>query len=155
LLKRIISILPLVIFLLLFGAPKIYAHPGNTAADGCHYCRTNCAKWGEVEGARHCHGGGSAPAPVYISTPVPTPVPTLKPTALPIKATAVPIINPTNTPQVKSASTKAPQASSITESEEEASAADALLGFGILGAMIGVPIWGLRKAVRKWNSRVS
>ena len=33
-----------------------FAHPGNTAADGCHYCRTNCAKWGAVEGERHCHG---------------------------------------------------------------------------------------------------
>ena len=22
------------------------AHPGRTAADGCHYCRTNCARWG-------------------------------------------------------------------------------------------------------------
>ena len=32
-----------------------WSHPGNTAADGCHYCRTNCNKWGEVEGARHCH----------------------------------------------------------------------------------------------------
>ncbi len=32
-----------------------FAHPGNTAADGCHFCRTNCAKWGEVEGERHCH----------------------------------------------------------------------------------------------------
>ena len=26
------------------------AHPG-----GCHYCRTNCDKWGEVAGERHCH----------------------------------------------------------------------------------------------------
>ena len=44
------------------------AHPGNTAADGCHYCRTNCAKWGEVAGARHCHGQKSqrqTPAPRY------------------------------------------------------------------------------------------
>lgn len=32
------------------------AHPGNLASDGCHYCRTNCTKWGEVEGERHCHG---------------------------------------------------------------------------------------------------
>lgn len=32
------------------------AHPGGTAADGCHYCRTNCSRWGEVQGARHCHG---------------------------------------------------------------------------------------------------
>ena len=32
------------------------AHPGGLAADGCHYCRTTCATWGEVEGERHCHG---------------------------------------------------------------------------------------------------
>ena len=37
-------------------ASSAFAHPGRTAADGCHYCRTNCAKWGEVAGARHCHG---------------------------------------------------------------------------------------------------
>ena len=35
---------------------QAFAHPGNKAADGCHYCRTKCAKWGEVEGERHCHG---------------------------------------------------------------------------------------------------
>ena len=22
------------------------AHSGRTASDGCHYCRTNCDKWG-------------------------------------------------------------------------------------------------------------
>ena len=32
-----------------------WAHPGRTAADGCHYCRTNCDKWGELAGDRHCH----------------------------------------------------------------------------------------------------
>ena len=31
------------------------AHPGNVAAAGCHYCRTNCTKWGAVAGERHCH----------------------------------------------------------------------------------------------------
>ncbi|NOI67909.1 YHYH domain-containing protein [Vibrio sp. 99-8-1] len=31
------------------------AHPGRTASDGCHYCRTNCAKWGVPQGERHCH----------------------------------------------------------------------------------------------------
>ena len=36
-------------------AGAAWAHPGRTAADGCHYCRTNCDKWGEVAGARHCH----------------------------------------------------------------------------------------------------
>lgn len=52
-----------------------YAHPGNTAADGMHYCRTNCDSWGVPWGQRHGHGGGSytsnssysAPAP-YVST---------------------------------------------------------------------------------------
>ena len=33
-----------------------FAHPGNTAADGCHYCRTNCDRWDEEYGERHCHG---------------------------------------------------------------------------------------------------
>ena len=47
--------------LVLFPVAPSWGHPGNTAADGCHYCRTNCAKWGEVEGARHCHGGGARP----------------------------------------------------------------------------------------------
>lgn len=45
------------VFLLLIGSVNLVnAHPGGTAADGCHYCWTNCAQWGEVEGARHCHG---------------------------------------------------------------------------------------------------
>ncbi len=44
------------------------AHPGRTASDGYHYCRTNCLKWGEVSGARHCHGTRSAPTyPEYRS----------------------------------------------------------------------------------------
>ena len=32
------------------------AHPGRTAADGCHYCRTNCSSWGVPWNERHCHG---------------------------------------------------------------------------------------------------
>lgn len=39
---------------------EVFAHPGNTAADGCHYCRTNCDKWGEAWNQRHCHGGSSS-----------------------------------------------------------------------------------------------
>ncbi|MDD4376399.1 MAG: SH3 domain-containing protein [Clostridia bacterium] len=51
----------LVIIFLYIAIPIItLAHPGNTAADGCHYCWTNCASWGYVYGTRHCHGGGSA-----------------------------------------------------------------------------------------------
>ena len=36
------------------------AHPGNTASDGCHYCRTNCDSWGVTWNQRHCHNGGSS-----------------------------------------------------------------------------------------------
>ena len=39
----------------LMASPAL-AHPGRTAADGCHFCRTNCDKWSEVAGERHCHG---------------------------------------------------------------------------------------------------
>jgi hypothetical protein len=41
---------------------ELRAHPGNTASDGCHYCRTNCDKWGEAWGERHCHGGYDEPS---------------------------------------------------------------------------------------------
>ena len=35
------------------------AHPGRTASDGCHYCRTNCSSWGVPWNERHCHGRAS------------------------------------------------------------------------------------------------
>lgn len=54
-------------------ASAAFAHPGRTAADGCHYCRTNCASWGEVAGARHCHGQKSAPPPRQNPPPHPLP----------------------------------------------------------------------------------
>jgi hypothetical protein len=58
----------LVLFLI-FSSAVVFAHPGNTDANGCHYCRTNCSKWGEVANQRHCHG---APVviPVYALPPV-------------------------------------------------------------------------------------
>jgi len=40
-----------------------FAHPGNTAADGCHYCRTNCDKWGVPWNERHCHRSKGVPQP--------------------------------------------------------------------------------------------
>ena len=49
------SIGALLVLVVALTAGPAWAHPGNVAADGCHYCRTNCAKWGEVEGERHCH----------------------------------------------------------------------------------------------------
>ncbi|EGR1699941.1 hypothetical protein HYN73_00735 [Vibrio parahaemolyticus] len=41
--------------MLSFTSFTSYSHPGRTASDGCHYCRTNCAKWGVPENQRHCH----------------------------------------------------------------------------------------------------
>ena len=47
--------------LLVLLALDAAAHPGRTAADGCHYCRTNCSRWGVPADKRHCHGGGTSP----------------------------------------------------------------------------------------------
>ncbi|MDO8589984.1 MAG: hypothetical protein Q7R69_01805 [bacterium] len=41
----------------------VSAHPGNTASDGCHYCRTNCDKWGVAWNERHCHASKGVPQP--------------------------------------------------------------------------------------------
>lgn len=93
-----------VCFCLLLGCTiyptNISAHPGNTASDGCHYCRTNCDKWGVAWDERHCHSGGESVqlplyiAPTPISTPSPTKVPTPKPTA---STTQTPTFTPTPT----------------------------------------------------------
>lgn len=48
------------------------SHPGNTASDGCHYCRTNCSSWGVPSNARHCHGGYKQPEAPLISPIVKT-----------------------------------------------------------------------------------
>ena len=45
----------LVLLAVALTASPALAHPGGLAADGCHSCRTNCAKWGEVAGERQCH----------------------------------------------------------------------------------------------------
>ncbi len=53
----------LIFIVIIIGFFVVYnyslAHPGNTASDGCHYCRTNCTSWGVAWNQRHCHGGGS------------------------------------------------------------------------------------------------
>ena len=59
--KIIYALFRIVIFMTTFFVSlTALAHPGNTASDGCHYCRTNCEKWGEVYGERHCHNGTSS-----------------------------------------------------------------------------------------------
>lgn len=49
--KRLIMIM-IVVLLPLY----VEAHPGRTDSNGCHTCRTNCAKWGLRYGQYHCHG---------------------------------------------------------------------------------------------------
>ena len=62
-------VLAIVVCLLCIVASLGVAHPGRTASDGCHYCRTNCDKWDLEKDQRHCHNAGSdssasaAPAP--------------------------------------------------------------------------------------------
>jgi len=88
------KILFVFIFFSLIILPKItFAHPGNTASDGCHYCRTNCDKWGVPWNERHCHGG--TVETIQTVQPTSTPRPTTAPTKVPTKAFTV---TPTNIP---------------------------------------------------------
>jgi len=90
--------------LLLSSTAVVSAHPGRTAADGCHYCRTSCDQWGVEWNVRHCHNEGTAietvteiPAqPSPKPTSVPVPVATVKPTQQPSpKPTLLPTSSPT------------------------------------------------------------
>ena len=49
------------LFIYTFIPLAVSAHPGNTASDGCHYCRTNCDKWGVAWNERHCHVSKGVP----------------------------------------------------------------------------------------------
>lgn len=51
--------LALAALLITITSTTISAHPGRTASDGCHYCRTNCAYWGVPQDQRHCHGNNN------------------------------------------------------------------------------------------------
>lgn len=66
-LKQIWLIIFVIILIFLVMPIFVSAHPGRTASDGCHYCRTNCDRWGVPWNQRHCHGGYIAP----LSTPKP------------------------------------------------------------------------------------
>ena len=69
--------------LLVLLALDAAAHPGRTASDGCHYCRTNCSRWGVPADKRHCHGGATSPTTSTIQrTPTQT-TQTPQPTACP------------------------------------------------------------------------
>lgn len=61
--KDFLNIVLLSVFLSLTLPTFLYAHPGRTASDGCHYCRTNCSNWGVRYNTRHCHQAKSLPQP--------------------------------------------------------------------------------------------
>ena len=61
---------------LLLVAAEVAAHPGRTASDGCHYCRTNCSRWGVPADKRHCHGGGTSPTTSTTQKPTTCPAST-------------------------------------------------------------------------------
>lgn len=44
-----------ILLVLALSSTLAQAHPGRTANDGCHYCRTNCSAWGVPKNQRHCH----------------------------------------------------------------------------------------------------
>ncbi len=106
--KKLGLLISLILILTISFASPTYAHPGATAADGCHYCRTNCDKWGVPWNERHCHGGGAVQAPVVkqsqpivvTNSPVPTKKIVKKPTKKPaktVKRKATPTKKPTST----------------------------------------------------------
>lgn len=56
--KYLISVICLAVSFI--SSPPAFSHPGGVANDGCHYCRTNCDKWGVPWNERHCHGSRSS-----------------------------------------------------------------------------------------------
>jgi hypothetical protein len=141
-------------FILLVLPQVVLAHPGNTAADGCHYCRTNCAKWGEVEGARHCHGGYSS-APVYTKTPMPTKKLTITFTPKPTStSTITPTFTLTDTPMITplvegDSDTRITNVLTITPVPTTHTAGDTVLGLGISGVLATIPAWFIYKFIKR------
>ncbi|MDD2224701.1 MAG: hypothetical protein PHP97_00865 [Candidatus Shapirobacteria bacterium] len=137
------------IFSLILLPKNTFAHPGNTASDGCHYCRTNCDRWGVPWNERHCHGGTVVETVQPTSTPIPTAIPTKKPTLTPTPTnTPTPII--TNTPTLEPTKTEeispTPQPEILGETTikttEPTKNSDVILGFSFLG-LIGFGVYKL------------
>lgn len=49
----------LIVVTIIFGPINVMAHPGGLDDNDCHYCRTNCSKWGLDTGEYHCHNGNT------------------------------------------------------------------------------------------------
>jgi len=50
-----IKFLLIIIIAVVVSAGSAFSHPGRTDKNGCHYCRTNCEKWGVPKNQKHCH----------------------------------------------------------------------------------------------------
>lgn len=57
--KNYLNILIFILLLSVFVPLNVFAHPGGLDSKGCHYCRTNCAKWGLADNEYHCHSGNT------------------------------------------------------------------------------------------------
>ena len=58
--KKVLKYLFLLFVMLNIPWFLVLAHPGGLDANGCHTCKTNCAKWGLSNGEYHCHNGGNS-----------------------------------------------------------------------------------------------
>lgn len=128
--------------------PSVKAHPGRTAADGCHYCRTNCDSWGVPWDERHCHGGYTAP-PAYIvptASPTPKPLPTSTPSPTPT-STPAPTLTPTLIPED---SIPTPEAKSTVLGVNEANTVSDGGMMGILALLTGLVFVFWRAIKQKW-----
>ncbi|AWX58903.1 YHYH domain-containing protein [Brevibacillus sp. MS2.2] len=85
--KKIISVLALILCFAFLPVQMIEAHPGRTDANGGHTCRTNCEKWGLQYGEYHYHngGGGSSNSQVKKLAPPKPSAPRTQPKILPSK----------------------------------------------------------------------
>lgn len=164
-------LLTFIVVFFLFAAPTS-AHPGGTASDGCHYCKTNCDKWGEAWGERHCHGGGSEQTsqPIQQSQPEPNPyirpikisIPTKVPTAVPTSAPLpTPTLSSTPTPTIRPTSmdlgtTDSSSDESSDKSEdiktEPLTATETTVGLGVLGSMGYGALWIGKKILARFIS---
>ena len=139
--RKILPILVVIIFL--FNSPEVSAHPGRTASDGCHYCRTNCDSWGEEWNQRHCHGGSS-----NLVLPTSAPLPTLTPTSIPTATRAsTPTPTPIPTGEVKGESVS-PTSISV-KGESETKEGDTTAGLVTLGGLGAGGYWLIRKLQKK------
>lgn len=155
--KKFLPILVTTLLVVFLSKTPVFAHPGRTASDGCHYCRTRCDYWGVTWNVRHCHGGAipaspprveQTPTPIIITpipSPIPSPSPSLKPSPSPSPS---PSLSPIPSPSPSLS--PAPQQSSevkgeTTQNTSSTSAARTIGSLGLMGALV----WGAYKLIKK------